>query len=435
MSKYIYIFSALAFILLACSSIEKGNKIGGTYEGIFKYKNFEVDLSFDVENDSSGYKVFFTSLGQNAFRIPTRNVILSADSLQFVLQSDFYTYHFSNKYDRLTNTFQGVLTVDSNEYPYVLKKVKAKDQITTKEVLFESNGNTLSGSIWEPAKANNTGLFIVSSSGYNDRSSSNAEALYFSKKGFTVFHFDKRGTGRSTGSLEDVSIEDLANDDINAIRYFSKKAGLPLSDIIIMGSSQGGAKVPLICNQLPGLKAGISISTTGCSLLESDLNFMMNRLKNEIDEKDFLMAKDVQKSVFEYLAGKLSKTELKKHLNEHKDKTFYQNLWIPALNDEIHKGLSYTPIPHFEKLQNPILIIQGLADIVIPGKSYVTIENALMKAGNKDYKIRTFENADHSMTLTEGNDFPYWSVLHPEYLVSIEDWIRSLSNKKHTEND
>lgn len=427
MNKVFCALLIFSFAQSGCSPGKEARGIEGTFEGVFKYRNFQVDLSFEIEKDSITPRVYFTSLEQNAYRIPTHSVSVSGDSLRFVLQSDFYTYVFANKFDGRSNTLHGRLSVDSTEFPYVLHRTVAKNKTTFEEVPFESNGNTLSGAVWHPAQSNGLGLFIVTSSGTNGRSSSNAEALHFSQKGFTVFHFDKRGTGKSEGSLEDVTIEALASDDINAIHFFSRKTGLSLPRITILGSSQGGAKVPLICRSLPDLRSGISVSTPGCSLLESDLNFMMNRLENEIASEHLSTAREVQKSVFQYLSGEFSKTELEKLLDDHKSEAFYPHLWIPQLNDEIYHELSYTPIPHFEKLKVPILIIQGMADEVIPKNSYVNIENALIKAGNNHYRILTLEDANHAMTMFNGSDFRYWSMRHPEYFASIEHWIKTVS--------
>ena len=251
--------------------------------------------------------MFFTSLKQNAFRIPTREISVSDNSLTFTLRSDFYTYVFANKYDENAKTLHGALTINSVNFPYTLNKTSPSEKIETKEIKFDSNGNNLSGTIWLPNSPNNQGLFFVTSSGTSDRSSTSAQALYFAKKGFTVFHFDKRGTGKSSGSLSNVTIEDLATDDINAIHVFSTSTDIPLTKINIIGSSQGGAKVPLILNKLPELQSGISVSTLGSTLLESDLNFMMNRLKNQIGDKDLATATRVQRKVFEYLAGQLTK--------------------------------------------------------------------------------------------------------------------------------
>jgi len=427
----IYTFFALfCILLLSCNTLDNNNNIEGTYSGVFKHESFQIDLRIDLESDSLGYNVFFTSLEQNALRIPTKNVSVINDSLKFTLQSDFYTYVFNSKYDASFNTLQGVLTIDSKDYPYSLDKVDSKNQIKTKDISFESNGNTLSGTIWLPNTSNGKGLFFVTSSGMNDRSSSRAEVQYFSKKGFTVYHYDKRGTGKSTGSMDNVSIEDLAKDDITAIQQFSKATKIPLEQISIIGSSQGGAKIPLILNILTNLQSGISISTPGCSLLESDLNFMMNTLKNQIKKEDLTAATLVQTAVFEYLGGGLSKLKLEIILKENKKKEFYQYLWIPELTEEVELCLSYSSIPYFEKLLHPILIIQGTADIVIPKDSYVKIEEALNKAGNTKSKLIVLENANHSMTVENVSDFPYWSMLHPNYFNTIEEWLNTISNKK-----
>ncbi len=107
-------FFLLLIVLTACdyNSENIENKIEGTYIGDFKYGNFEIQIEFDISRDLTGFKTFFTSLEQNAYRIPTRDVVVSGDSIKFVLQSDYYTYQFSNKYHSKTKTLKGVLNVE-----------------------------------------------------------------------------------------------------------------------------------------------------------------------------------------------------------------------------------------------------------------------------------------------------------------------------------
>ncbi len=415
-------FFFMISVVIGCHTPDTTSSQARAYHGTFKYKSFETDLLFEVFPDSSGHKVFFTSLSQNAYQIPTQNIRVSKDSLNFTLQSDFYTYTFTNTLENDQKRLEGTLKVDKRTYPFTLYRAKEEDTVYPEEVYFESNGNTLSGSIWRSQGPNKKGVFLVTSSGYNDRSSTNAEALYFSKKRYTVFNYDKRGTGKSTGDLNNVSIEDLAGDDINALHFFSKKTKIPLSKITIMGSSQGGAKVPFILNQLTALQSGIAISTPGCSLLESDLNFMMNRLRNEIDLADLSTAKTVQRAVFEYLAGHLTKSELNSVLKANEEKDFYKHLWIPELTTEIYEELSYSPMPHFEKLQRPVLVLQGGSDIVIPEESHSNIKQALDIARNTSSKIVLIEKANHSMTMVDPQ-FPYWNIVHPDYYETVEKWL------------
>ncbi len=40
------------------------------------------------------------------------------------------------------------------------------------------------------------------------------------------------------------------------------------------------------------------------------------------------------------------------------------------------------------------------------------------------------EGASHSMYYVGESDFPYWSKLHPDYLVSIKDWITAIAEEE-----
>ena len=122
MKRIIIIF--IAFGIFSCSSnkeIKKGEKTG-SFSGVFKYGNFSDKISFEIEQDSSIIKVFFTSLEQNANRIPFQGIESRDDSINFKLQSDFYTYSFRNKWIENNSKLQGALTVDTLTVPYTLEK-------------------------------------------------------------------------------------------------------------------------------------------------------------------------------------------------------------------------------------------------------------------------------------------------------------------------
>lgn len=414
----------LLFLVSNCTTEPVSNELTGSYQGEFLHKDFSIDLQLDIEKDSSGYEVYFTSLGQKAYRIPTADVSVRNDSLFFALRSDFFTYQFNSRVDTKSGLLKGELLIDEKVFPFQLDKTRIGTKPEIEELTFSSNGLKLSGSLWKPQRPNGMGFFFVTSSGNQDRSGSNAEARYFSQKGFTVFHFDKRGTGRSEGNLDEITIEELSEDDIAAILFFGKTAGLELSDITILGSSQGAAKVPLILNSLPQLKGGIMVSAPGCTLLESDLNFTMNRIKDQIDDENLEVATSAQKAVFEYLGGLRTRSSLEEILEKHKGKAYFEHLWLPELTDEVYPFLSYSPLPHLEKLQSPVLIIQGTSDIVIPENSIDKIVEALTVAGNDRYTTVILEGADHSMTKQQ-SDFQYWSSLHPQYFQTIENWLKT----------
>lgn len=434
MKRIIIIF--IAFGIFSCNSnkeIKEGIKTGN-FSGIFKYGNFSDKISFEIEQDSASFKVFFTSLEQNANRIPIQGIKVSGDSINFKLQSDFYTYFFRNKWVENNSKLHGALTVDTITVPYTLEKELLGNSQNPKseDISFESNGLKINGTIWYPRNEKNKALVILTSSGNADRSASRAEAILFAQMGFTAFHYDKRGTGNSDGNWQAATIEDLVMDDINAIKFFSDKTCIPLTNIGINGSSQGATKIPYVLNELENLEYGITVSCPGVSLLESDLNYWKNRNAEEIGS-EIEDATKLQRKVFEFIAGNLSRVDLEKALNNEKSKSWFAKVWVPNLDDiQTDKKLLYSPIPYFETIKQPILILQGTKDEIIPANSYEIISEALKKSDNDKFKTVLLEGASHSMHNVGESDFPYWSKLHPEYLPTIENWINTVSNNVYT---
>lgn len=422
----------MLFGMFSCSpnlEIKAGEKPGG-FSGLFKHGNFSDKILFEIEQDSVNFNVFFSSLEQNANRIPLQNVEVNGDSINFKLQSDFYTYSFRNKWINNYDKIQGSLTVDAVTTLYTLEKelLDNRNAQKSEEVVFKSKGLSLNGTIWYPDNDEGKSLIIVTSSGNSDRSASRAEAILFAQKGFTTFHYDKRGTGDSEGNWNIATIEELLADDVAAIEYFSNKTGIPFEEIGIKGSSQGATKIPYILSELDDLKYGVVVSCPGVTLLESDLNYWRNR-NTDVIGNDIDAATNFQRKIFEFIAGELSRIDVEKAINNEKNNSWFANIWVPNLDEvQTDKKLLYSPIPYFATTTQPILILQGTKDEIIPASSYEIISEALIKSDNDNFKTVLLEGASHSMYNVGESDFPYWSKLHPDYLTTIEQWINSVSD-------
>ena len=320
------------------------------------------------------------------------------------------------------------LTVDNVSQRVDLIKTSVSDHPThhKKDVELNSQGLKLFGTIYFPAKSNGKAIYFVTSSGNNDRSASRAETIRFAQQGYITFHIDKRGTGQSEGNWQGAEMESLCADDIKAIEYLSKTAKIPLSAIGIKGSSQGAAKVPYILNQLKDLSFGIAVSCPGSSLLESDINYWKNNHAQSIGETDINEAIALQKMVYEFIAGTTNRNTLNAALDQNRYESWFSQIWVPDLDQvQIDKKLNYSPMPYFEKIKQPILLIQGMSDQIIPQNSYQVISKALSDANTKT-EIVLLENADHSMNDQSPSDFPYWSSLHPDYLTIMFTWMDDL---------
>ncbi len=390
--------------------------------------NYKIEL-IEKENQT---RAFFSSLEMNAFEIPCHNTTFDKDSLKSYVISDFYTYEY--RYLRKPENLKGQLKVYSNETEQLVNTFKTdltredipeSDLIEKQELSFRSNGLELSGTLWRPKNPNNIGLLFVTSSQGNDRSGTNAEAYYFADLGYTVFHYDKRGTGKSGGDWQSATLQELCYDDMNALEFFSQISSISLADIGIKGSSQGGIKVPFILSKMPELGFGIAVSCPGGTLLESDLNYWKNMNLDPIGKANINRAQSVQKAGYDYLAGNISYPSMLEIKNENLNKDWLKYIWFPERDVQKDYKLNFSGLPYFEEVTQPILVIQGLSDQVIPKDSFRTIEKALKKSKSKAYKIRTFENTTHSMTYLN-KEYPYFQLITPGYLEEITQWLKTV---------
>lgn len=424
-----YFMKNYLFILVCClitNVSAQQQKFSVKYLGQFHKGNFTTDLEFDIQKTNDTYLVTFNSLSQNAFGIPAGDIHVKSDTLQFALQSDFYRYDFQCHPFGQTQ-MDALLTVDGDTYSFDLKKAKSTVDIVSKsrDIRFKSNGLYLYGTIYYPEKPNGKAIYLVTSSGNQDRSASRAEAILFSRAGYITFHTDKRGTGLSDGNWLIASIPELCEDDLNALEFLHQTEHIEFHDIGIKGSSQGATKVPYILQKNQDLGFGIVVSCPASSLLESDLNYWKNRHADKISNQNINNASNMQKSVFQYISGTLSKISLEEQIEANTSEPWFPFIWIPDLDSvETDKKLSYSPLPYFKDLTTSLLVMEGSEDQVIPAGSLEKIKKIMGRQANGKSKFITLQGADHSMMLTAGSDFPYWSSLHPDYIDQMLHWLQ-----------
>ncbi len=400
-----------------------------TYSSTINFGQSSINYQVKLIQEENQTWVFYSSMDMNAYKIPCQKVTLTKDKFQFFVISDYYTYEYN--YIKKRKGFKGNLKISSNDTGKLLNTFDTKlslvesdedDTIEKEDFTFMSNDLKLSGTLWKPGTSNEKALFFVTTSQGNDRSGNNAEAQYFTKLGYTVFNYDKRGTGKSEGDWQSATIEELCKDDMNALRFFSETTGIPLSKTVIKGSSQGGIKVPYILTRLSEIGFGISVSCPSGSLLESDLNNWQQRNQKNIGKENIQVAANVQKSAFNYVAGNITYESLQKVKNKYIDEEWMNYVWIPEQEIQKDPKLNFSGLPYFKELVQPILVIQGLSDEVIPISSYKIIKEAISVSKASIFNVITLKNTSHSMT-SLNPEFPYFQVLAPDYLSSMTTWL------------
>lgn len=413
-------------VLASCQEKESATPSWpGYYTGWMTKGSFADSIRVDLEMRDSVLIGTFSSLAQNAVGIPLQNLRTSNDSIYFELRSDRYQYLFESRWE--DGDLVGAMKVDTSGMSF---RLKASEQVAIEKMgadigFLTPDSLELQGTIFLPDAAPKAGIFFVASSGPAGRQGTLADALYLTGQGYAVFHYDKRGTGYSQGDWYTASMETLLSDDQLALDRFIELSGLDAGQIGLMGSSQGAAKIPALLTARPELGFGVLISCPGGSLLESDLNFWRNRNQGRLGD-DLDAASAIQSAVFDYLAGKQSdRAALEQTLQVASENDWFEAIWVPNLDQwQTDPKMTYSPKPYLKEVEQPLLVVQGEADIVIPKNSGEVLQQELAAGKKPPVTFVSLPNADHGMYFNGPSDFPYWRNKHPDFYPTIMQWLQ-----------
>ena len=232
-----------------------------------------------------------------------------------------------------------------------------------------------------------------------------------SRKGIAVLRMDDQGTGCSKGDeLENVTIQERADDSRAGIQYLRNRSGIDSSRIGLLGLSEGANIGPMIAASEPTIRAIVMMAptaTNGYRIIE-----YQTRLK--IDERPDLSANEKDR-------------ELKKSMK--------------GLDDALARGegspwfrsfLAYMPLPAAKKVSCPALILHGDRDAHIPVDHSVLLANVMRASGNEDVTLIIFKNHNHLfLEDPNGNISGYANLLQhtnqvsEDVLATITDWLQS----------
>lgn len=331
------------------------------------------------------------------------------------------------------------------------------------EVRFENKqaGITLAGTLSLPQEVDKPcpAVILIAGMGPKDRDATFGNhklflvvADYLARRGIAVLRFDKRGVGASTGTFSpEVTSRDLAGDVLAAVNYLTTQPEINKSKIGLVGHSEGGMIAPMVAVQSSDiaffvLMAGV-VSTKIDDLCEQlALQLKADGASNNIIEKNRTLRHQVLAIIFHeedkakaekqlkilvnnYLAtlSDEEKTESEKYLFAVNGKNASTS--IEFLNSSSFRFfLSHVPAATLEHVKIPLLALNGGLDFIVASEvALPIIEDALKKAGNKDYTIKLLPEMNHQFqTAKTGSLVEYQQIaetIAPEALKIMARWI------------
>jgi pimeloyl-ACP methyl ester carboxylesterase len=302
--------------------------------------------------------------------------------------------------------------------PEVIGK-KVKLHLCDEEEVKFSNGDvTLSGTLCKPlTKGRHPALIMIDGSGGGLRGW-NGLQQFFAQHGIAALTYDKRGFGKSTGTIVGATVNDMAGDAAAGVRYLQTRADIAPDKVGAWGISQGGWLAPVVAATTPNvafiiLHAGPAVSPRVQARHELEntfpaRGFSPEEIKEATAYQSFALdAYNSDEAYAKYQAA-----------YERARARGARWVWAPSTKEQMHKdwirpNVDFDPVPVLEKVKSPVLAFFGEKDVLVPPEGNVSImEAALKKAGNNDVTIKVLPAVGHMLSLPSGKTPPgYYDVM------------------------
>ncbi len=322
-----------------------------------------------------------------------------------------------------------------------------KPNYKEEEVTFKNSDVTLSGTLLLPNRQTPSPVVVFThGGGAETRLSNRSWALHFVRRGFAALIYDKRGTGKSSGNWQTSSMEELADDAVAGINLLKTRSEIDLKKIAVAGHSQGGWVAPLTATKSNDVAFVIASAASGISPDKQSIFHRANVMREEGFSEDAVkIATDLREKL--YATGKMLLNNDPNAVTERQKISlelakYAKEPWLDAAalppnldEDKPSRGalelLFFQPVPMWEKVKVPVLLVWGDKDTVVPvAEGRKIIEDTLSKNGNKDVTVKIFPNVDHGIVIVnakKNSDFPRAAL---DYYESMVDWLVAQVAKK-----
>ena len=265
------------------------------------------------------------------------------------------------------------------------------------------------------------------------------------RAGYATFAWDKPGTGESTGQIDRSLLgEQRAQIVVDAVDILKAHSNIDSEKIGLWGISQAGYVMPRVLTMNKDIAFMIAVSCPGvagvdqgaylvsaqaaCAGVSEEAAKQMRQFLAAIERveryDDYVQYKELLDAlpgisgavIFGYRMGVMSEEE-----------------WhVPNLQGEYF----WNPIEIIEQITIPVLAFFGERDTQVdPIQSAQVYQEALERAGNPNFRVVLIPGTDHNIILSETGCLDErekrsqseWTNYAPEYLDTLEVWLRELN--------
>jgi pimeloyl-ACP methyl ester carboxylesterase len=277
--------------------------------------------------------------------------------------------------------------------------------VDAQERIFRNGTVTLSGTLYTPRSGGRVPAVIAlhaASSPARDNPLYRHLIEMLPPMKIAIFVFDRRGSGRSGGKLEDSDYALLADDGIAAQRMLAQDPRIDSQRIGFWGLSQGGWLSLLAASRSPQAAFAVSISAP-MTTPDVQMNFAVAnilRIKG-YSPTDIDQAIAARTAVDDYLRGKRDRATAQEVLDAASAKPWFEHIYMGKTfkdpdQSRWAKEMRHDPLAVLDTVKQPALVIYGSADPWVP----VQISAERLRATSAQHpniEVAVIAGADHAM--------------------------------------
>jgi pimeloyl-ACP methyl ester carboxylesterase len=432
-------FNFITFVLL-WNSLAFSQSFVGDWYGTLDAMGQKLPLVVHLSDSSGQWKGTLDSPNQGAAGIPMTNVHVEGKTLRFSIDQLRASYEGTFKEDSgiegtfKQGAFKAPLTFSSTQ-PTTAAPKKLQDRkepVPYSEIEVDiphsMENFSLSGTLSYPHQASRDFsikypcIVLISGSGPQDR---NEEILghrpflvladRLTLAGYSVFRYDDRGTGKSTGTFDGATSADFSTDVVSVVNYLKTMPMVDSSRVMLMGHSEGGMIANMVAAQHPEIYGVVSLAGPG--IKGSDLLVEQQCLISKAvgaSEKEVKKIRSfsetfypiltldslplVRKRAEEFLTDyvkRIKTKELRKSGIEDR-KTWVQMNLLTYVNPWMIYFLNYNPAVDLKRIQCHYLALNGTNDLQVPSKMNLEAISAHCNPGlGKVKRIQALAGLNH----------------------------------------
>jgi hypothetical protein len=463
----------LLSVLLACrATAAEPTAISGTWEGSLILGDSGLRLLFNLKNDANGRLAgTLDSPDQGAYGIALDSATFADGVLRCEVKRISAVYE--GKLDPVERTIAGQWQQAGRTFALTLQPAKAVKlnrpqepkppfPYLEEEVSYRNSraGVQLAGTFTKPKQAERLpAVLLITGSGPQDRNEELMGHKPFlvladdlARRGIAVLRVDDRGVGGSTGTRDNATSEDFAEDVLAGVTYLKARADVDARRIGLIGHSEGAMVAALAAARSKDIAfiamlAGPGVKGTELLLAQANLVSQISgvpaglRAFNQetqqrmfgivLAEKSREAARTKLAALWEErkkdAAASTTLGDAEKRLIAAGGATMQTQLDIMT-SPWMRHFLAYDPVPTLQRVRVPVLAINGLIDLQVPARQNLpAIEAALRAGGNTRVKIVELRDLNHLFQkATTGSPAEYGKIeetINPQALAVIGEWV------------